>query len=585
MLRILILLVSLCLSLNGQAGLFDKKPTFLTSQQAFQFDAKQTGNQLALNWQIADGYYLYQKEVQITPTQAELGEWKFPPAERHQDEFFGDVEIFRNELALQIPLKSAQNGSVEIHYQGCTKGFCYPPETVNIPLQNVPLQNVEAQAVNSAPNVANQDFANATENSTTSRPTAISQQDQLASQLSENRLSIVWFFVLGLGLAFTPCVLPMLPLLSAIVIGNQERPNNIKALLLSLTYVQGMALTYTLLGLIVAAIGLPFQIALQSPSVLIGLAILFTLLAASMFGLFEIRLPNAWQQKLNALSQKQSGGAFGGVFVMGMIAGLVASPCTSAPLSGALLYVAQSGDLFTGGLALYLLALGMGIPLVLITLFGNKILPKSGDWLLKVKTAFGFVMLALPIFLIARLLPTQIEPLLWSTLALVFLGWLISVIPATGVLKNAIRIGLFALFALSAYPWANLVWGNGSQDIETTSHLKFTRISSLAELDAQLAEAKGKKVMFDLYADWCVACKEFEKYTFSDAKVQQKLGEMVALQVDMSRNSAENDAIMQRFQILGLPTILFFDEQGQEISRMRVTGFLDAEQFLNWLNQ
>ena len=578
MLRILILLVSLCLSLNGQAGLFDKKPTFLTSQQAFQFDAKQTGNQLALNWQIADGYYLYQKEVQITPTQAELGEWKFPPAERHQDEFFGDVEIFRNELALQIPLKSAQNGSVEIHYQGCTKGFCYPPETVNIPLQNV-----EAQAVNSAPNVANQDFANATENSTASHPTAISQQDQLASQLSENRLSIVWFFVLGLGLAFTPCVLPMLPLLSAIVIGNQERPSNIKALLLSLTYVQGMALTYTLLGLVVAAIGLPFQIALQSPPVLIGLAILFTLLAASMFGLFEIRLPNAWQQKLNALSQKQSGGAFGSVFIMGIIAGLVASPCTSAPLSGALLYVAQSGDLFTGGLALYLLALGMGIPLVLITLFGNKILPKSGDWLLKVKTAFGFVMLALPIFLIARLLPTQIEPLLWSTLALVFLGWLISVIPATGVLKNTIRIGLFALFALSAYPWANLVWGNSSHSVETSSHTKFIRISSLAELDTQLAEAKGKKVMFDLYADWCVACKEFEKYTFSDAKVQQKLDEMVLLQVDMTRNSSDNDAIMQRFQILGLPTILFFDEQGQEISQMRITGFLDAEKFLDWI--
>ncbi len=583
MLRILILLVSLCLSLNGQAGLFDKKPTFLTSQQAFQFEAKQTGNQLALNWQIADGYYLYQKEVQITPTQAELGEWQFPPAERHQDEFFGDVEIFRNELALQIPLKSTQNGSVEIHYQGCTKGFCYPPETVNIPLQNVPLQNVGAQAVNSAPNVANQDFANATENSTASRPTAISQQDQLASQLSENRLSIVWFFVLGLGLAFTPCVLPMLPLLSAIVIGNQQRPNSLKALLLSLTYVQGMALTYTLLGLVVAAIGLPFQIALQSPPVLIGLAILFTLLAASMFGLFEIRLPNAWQQKLNALSQKQSGGAFGGVFIMGMIAGLVASPCTSAPLSGALLYVAQSGDLFTGGLALYLLALGMGIPLVLITLFGNKILPKSGDWLLKVKTAFGFVMLALPIFLIARLLPTQIEPLLWSTLALVFLGWLISVIPATGVLKNTIRIGLFALFALSAYPWANLVWGNSSHSVETSSHAKFIRISSLAELDTQLAEAKGKKVMFDLYADWCVACKEFEKYTFSDAKVQQKLDEMVLLQVDMTRNSSDNDAIMQRFQILGLPTILFFDEQGQEISQMRITGFLDAEKFLDWI--
>ena len=580
MLRILILLVSLCLSLNGQAGLFDKKPTFLTSQQAFQFNAKQSGNQLALNWQIAEGYYLYQKEVEITPIQAELGEWQFPQAERYHDEFFGDVEIFRNKLTLQIPLKSAQNGSVEIRYQGCTKGFCYPPETVS-----VPLQNVEAQAVDSTQNIANSAVANSSQNSTASNMAGISQQDQLASQLSQNRLSIFWFFVLGIGLAFTPCVLPMLPLLSAIVIGNQQRPNSLKALLLSLTYVQGMALTYTLLGLIVAAIGLPFQIALQSPPVLIGLAILFTLLAASMFGLFEIRLPNAWQQKLNALSQKQSGGAFGGVFVMGMIAGLVASPCTSAPLSGALLYVAQSGDLFTGGLALYLLALGMGIPLVLITLFGNKILPKSGDWLLKVKTAFGFVMLALPIFLISRLVPNGIEPLLWSTLALVFLGWLISVLPAKGVLKNAIRIGLFALFALSAHPWANLVWSNDSQAIETTSHLKFTRVSSLAELDAQLAEAKGKKVMFDLYADWCVACKEFEKYTFSDAKVQQKLGEIVVLQVDMTRNSAENDAIMQRFQILGLPTILFFDEQGQEISSMRVTGFLDAKAFLDWVNQ
>lgn len=578
--HVLILLASLCFSLNSQAGLFDKKPTFLASQQAFQFDAKQSGNQLALNWQIAEGYYLYQKEVKITPTQAELGKWHFPQAERYHDEFFGDVEIFRNELALQIPLKSAQNGSVEIRYQGCTKGFCYPPETVS-----VPLQNVEAQAVDSAQNIANSAVANSSENSTASNMAGINQQDQLASQLSQNRLSIFWFFVLGVGLAFTPCVLPMLPLLSAIVIGNQQRPNSLKALLLSLTYVQGMALTYTLLGLIVAAIGLPFQIALQSPPVLIGLAILFTLLAASMFGLFEIRLPNAWQQKLNALSQKQSGGAFGSVFIMGIIAGLVASPCTSAPLSGALLYVAQSGDLFTGGLALYLLALGMGIPLVLITLFGNKILPKSGDWLLKVKTAFGFVMLALPIFLIARLLPIQIEPLLWSTLALVFLGWLISVIPATGVLKNAIRIGLFALFALSSHPWANLVWGNGSQMTETTSQLKFTRISSLAELDAQLAEAKGKKVMFDLYADWCVACKEFEKYTFSDAKVQQKLGEMAVLQVDMTRNSAENDAIMQRFQILGLPTILFFDEQGQEISSMRVTGFLDAKAFLDWINQ
>lgn len=576
--RIFFLWLSLCLSFPSQAGLFDKKPTFLTSQQAFQFNAEQQANQVELHWQIADGYYLYQKEVEIKANQAELGEWQFPQAERYHDEFFGEVDIFHHQLHLNIPLKSAQKGTLEIRYQGCTKGFCYPPETVNIPLSNV-----NSQAVNSGQNVANQ-AQNSTAIQAQAKTTPVNQQNKLATELSQNRFSIFWFFVLGLGLAFTPCVLPMLPLLSAIVIGKQERPNSIKALLLSITYVQGMALTYTLLGLVVAAIGLPFQIALQSPPVLISLACLFTLLSASMFGLFEIRLPNAWQQKLNTLSQKQSGGAFGGVFIMGIIAGLVASPCTSAPLSGALLYVAQSGDLFIGGLALYLLALGMGLPLVLITLFGNKILPKSGHWLLKVKTAFGFVMLALPIFLISRLVPTSIEPLLWSSFALFFFGWLISVIPPKGWFKNTIRIGLFALFALSAYPWANLVWNQNNTPV-STSHLNFIRVNSLSELKTQLAQARGKKVMFDLYADWCVACKEFEKYTFTDLQVQQKLGEMLVLQVDMTHNSPENSAIMQRFNILGLPTILFFDEQGQELNAMRITGFLDAKAFLAWLTQ
>ncbi|EFL77849.1 truncated thiol:disulfide interchange protein precursor [Actinobacillus pleuropneumoniae serovar 2 str. 4226] len=379
----------------------------------------------------------------------------------------------------------------------------------------------------------------------------------------------------------------MLPLLSAIVIGNKQRPNTFKALLLSFAYVQGMALTYTLLGLVVAAIGLPFQVALQSPPVLISLAILFTILAASMFGLFEIRLPNSWQQKLNAMSQKQQGGAFGSVFVMGMIAGLVASPCTSAPLSGALLYVAQSGDLLTGGLALYLLALGMGIPLILITLFGNRILPKSGDWLLKVKTAFGFVMLALPVFLLSRILPSHYEPLMWSALAMVFVGWLISVIPTQGVIKQAVRIVLFLTFAVASYPWANLVWnqGNSSHSAQVSNHLAFERVQSLAELQEKLTASQGKKVMLDLYADWCVACKEFEKYTFTDQAVQQKLAEMVVLQVDMTNNSAQNDELMKHFNVLGLPTILFFDESGKELTQSRVTGFLEANQFLNWLNQ
>ncbi|MDG4953545.1 protein-disulfide reductase DsbD [Actinobacillus equuli] len=577
--RFILLFVSLALTLPVQAGLFgNNQPKYLSGAEAFAFSATpKSDNQIELNWQIADGYYLYKKEIQVAPQNAEIQPLAFPTAENYHDEFFGDVEIFRDQLTLPVTFSAAQNASLSVRYQGCTKGFCYPPETVTIALG-------EQQAVDSA-----QNFAKNSENSTASQPLANApkaEQDQLAENLANNRLSIFWFFVLGIGLAFTPCVLPMLPLLSAIVIGNKQRPNTFKALLLSFAYVQGMALTYTLLGLVVAAIGLPFQVALQSPPVLISLAILFTILAASMFGLFEIRLPNSWQQKLNAMSQKQQGGAFGSVFVMGMIAGLVASPCTSAPLSGALLYVAQSGDLLTGGLALYLLALGMGIPLILITLFGNRILPKSGDWLLKVKTAFGFVMLALPVFLLSRILPSHYESFMWSALAMVFVGWLISVIPTQGLIKQAVRIALFFTFVLASYPWANLVWNQGNaHSVQVSNHLAFERVQSLAELQAKLTASQGKKVMLDLYADWCVACKEFEKYTFTDNSVQQKLAEMVVLQVDMTNNSPQNDELMKHFNVLGLPTILFFDENGNELTQSRVTGFLEANQFLSWLNQ
>lgn len=563
--RIFICFLSVLAAISANASLFGSKPTFLTSEQAFAFSYQVKQEKLALNWQIADGYYLYQKEISVTPHNAELGEWQFPTSETHHDEFFGDVQIFRQQLGLNVPLKSS-GGKVDVRYQGCTKGFCYPPETVTI----------ELQAVSSE-----QNFANHAENQATSTSAIqVAEQDQLAAGLAQNRLSIFWFFMLGVGLAFTPCVLPMLPLLSAIVIGNRQRPNSVRAFTLSLTYVQGMALTYTLLGLIVAAIGLPFQVALQSPPVLIGLSMVFTLLALSMFGLFTLQLPNSWQQKLNQLSQQQQGGSYPSVFLMGMIAGLVASPCTSAPLSGALLYVAQSGDVLTGGLALYLLALGMGIPLMLITLFGNKILPKSGDWLLKVKTLFGFVMLALPIFLLSRLLPSQFEPLLWSALAVVTLIWLNEQFTATTLWKKALRALLVMGLIFSGKPWADLVW-QPTAIITEQSH--FTRITTLSELQHTIAENRGKKVMLDLYADWCVACKEFEKYTFTDAKVKAELEKMEMLQVDMTRNSTENDEIMKHFQVLGLPTILFFDENGNELSDKRVTGFMQADKFEMWL--
>lgn len=554
--------------LPATASLFSSQPKFLPGDQAFAFSSQQQADQLQLSWQIADGYYLYKKEIAISSNNAKLGEPQFPTAERYQDEFFGEVEIYRNQLTIPVALEANATGQVVVRYQGCTKGFCYPPEEVTLDLQ----------AATSADNVA-KNTADVTAISV-AQPKA--EQNQLAETLAENRLAIFWFFVLGLGLAFTPCVLPMLPLLSAIVIGSKQRPNSLRAFLLSLSYVQGMAVTYTLLGLLVAAIGLPFQVALQSPPVLIGLSLLFILLAMSMFGLFTLQLPHRWQQKLNQLSQQQQGGSFFSVFVMGMIAGLVASPCTSAPLSGALLYVAQSGDLLTGGLALYLLALGMGIPLMLVTLFGNRILPKSGDWLLKVKTLFGFVMLALPVFLLSRVLPTFIEPLLWSALAIAFLLWLNEQCNGLQGWKKVFRLLVLATLVVASKPWLDLAWQPMPANQTQSNHFK--RIHSLAELEQQLTANKGKKVMLDLYADWCVACKEFEKYTFVDPKVQAKLAEMAVLQIDMTKNSGENDELMKHFQVLGLPTILFFDEQGRELSQSRVTGFMQAGDFVQWLN-
>ena len=434
--------------LAAQAGLFDKQPQFLKSEQAFAFSYEQQGDGVTLHWQIADGYYLYKKELKFNGQNLTIAEPDFPPAEEYNDEIFGNVAIYRDQLRIPLIITEySVNPTLEVNYQGCTKGFCYPPESKLIEISGISKkgQSEQAEVKSAVKNSAilNEEPAEKQTALGSSSPSA--EQDKLAQSLLKSKYAVFWFFLLGIGLAFTPCVLPMLPLLSAIVIGQNERPNSVRAFWLSVVYVQGMALTYTLLGLIVAAIGLPFQVALQSPYVLVGLSVLFVLLALSMFGVFTLQLPSSWQTRLTHYSQHQQSGAFGGVFVMGMIAGLVASPCTSAPLSGALLYVAQSGDLFTGALTLYLLALGMGLPLILITLFGNKILPKSGAWMEKVKIGFGFVMLALPVFLLSRVLPSSWESVLWSLLGTVFFVWL-----ALSVGENRIGQVLRVVFIIVA---------------------------------------------------------------------------------------------------------------------------------------
>ena len=587
--KLFIFLVCCLTAMAAQADLFNNKTKFLPVDQAFQLDVQRSDAGVSMQWQIAENYYLYQDKLafSVNGKPVENAPQFLSSAEQYEDPYFGLVTIFKHDLNLTLPLKDPQpQDLLEVTYQGCAKGFCYPPETKQFQIGDLS-SNVSA----------NHEMQNSVETHQTSQSAVenanvfSSQQNQLAESLSQSKYAMLWFFVLGIGLAFTPCVLPMLPLLSAIVIGGRkEETGNWRALALSFVYVQGMALTYTLLGLVVVLIGLPFQIALQSPYVLIGLSVVFVLLALSMFGVFTLQLPSSLQTKLTQFSQQQKSGAFFGVFVMGAIAGLVASPCTSAPLSGALLYVAQSGDFVIGALTLYLLALGMGLPLILITVFGNKILPKSGAWMENVKTAFGFVMLALPIFLISRIIPSMWEPRLWALLGVSFFIWLATQMRSNGI-GLFFRIVFFVAAMVSAQPLQNWVWQDNaatSQAANAQSAVKnslvFQQISNYDELQAVLKQHPNKMAMLDLYADWCVACKEFEHKTFADPQVQSALSDVLLLRVDMTNNSESNRTLMKALAVTGLPTIIFFNQQGEEIQAQRITGFLPAEAFMATLN-
>ncbi|ELX8650510.1 protein-disulfide reductase DsbD [Vibrio vulnificus] len=558
---------------------------FVPVDQAFPFNYFQQDHRITLDWQVKEGYYLYQQRLSFSAENVVLGDIQMENGQPYRDEFFGDVNIYTNPLFVNIPMQDWQPGAkLIVQYQGCAKaGFCYPPETRVIDITSFTNGDM-APATMPTQTASNLDTSTA--NASTPQP--LTQQDQLASGLADNWWTPLLFLALGVGLAFTPCVLPMYPILTSIVLGSGKLSQR-RALGLSLVYVQGMALTYTLLGLVVASAGLQFQAAMQHPYVLIGLSILFVTLALSMFGVYTLQLPSSVQTWLNNLSNKQQGGSSAGVFAMGAISGLVCSPCTTAPLSGALLYVAQSGDLLTGGVALYALAMGMGIPLILVAVFGNKLLPKAGGWMDRVKTLFGFVLLAAPIFLLERILPEMWSTALWSALGIAAFGWLYHVknsLEFGGWKQSAVGIiAVLGLFA-SAQPALNYWFADSTQQAQT-SEVSFIKIRNVEELQQQLALAKQAKkpVMLDFYADWCVACKEFEKYTFHDPAVAAQLKQFVLLQADVTRNQAQDIELLQAQQVLGLPTIDFWDAQGNPVSNARLTGFMQATPFLEHIQQ
>ncbi|WP_310597040.1 protein-disulfide reductase DsbD [Aeromonas aquatica] len=554
------------------------QPTFLTVDEAFVLDSEQRGDKLLLTLRIADGYYLYRHRFSFKGENLAFREPELPTGTEHQDDFFGKTRVFYQEV--QIPLTLTEVGqaaSIKISYQGCTDGLCYPPTDKQIAVQ--PL--VAAQSAGEAAAAAS---------SETAATPASSQQDQLAAALGSQGfwLNIAAFFALGLGLAFTPCVFPMYPILTGIIAGAGQHLSTRRAFLLSFVYVQGMAVTYTLLGLVVASAGLKFQAALQHPYVLIGLSVMFVLLALSMFGLYSLQLPSSLQTRIVGLSNRQQGGSVVGVAIMGMISGLVCSPCTTAPLSGALIYVAQSGDLWLGGAALYALSLGMGLPLLLLGTSGGKLLPRAGAWMDVIKQLFGFALLAVPVLLLSRLWGDQITNLVW-------LGWGLALCAYLyhhnqhrphSVGRSLCGFTLLLVMIGTVVVGKELLLPAPGVSANTqTQAPQFTRIKTLDDLKSQLTAARGKPVLLDLYADWCVACKEFEHKTFSDPAVRARFADMVLLQADVTANDDADVDLLNGLNVLGLPTLIFFDSAGNEVSGQRVTGFMGPTEFLGHLDK
>jgi thiol:disulfide interchange protein DsbD len=384
----------------------------------------------------------------------------------------------------------------------------------------------------------------------------------------------------------------MYPILTGIIVGHKGKLSTKKAFSLSFVYVQGMAITYTLLGIVVALAGAQFQAMFQHPAVLIVLSVLFIFLALSMFGVFNLALPSAWQNKLNDLSNSQKSGSYLGVLMMGAISGLVASPCTTAPLTGALLYISQSGDIALGASALYALSLGMGLPLLLLGSSGGKLLPKAGNWMTVIKNIFGLLLLAVPIFLLERFIPAIASEILWISLLLVSASYFYAENQKTQVnLAYGLRhLVIFLLMFYGANQAYSLLKADASNHVSaevTDVHPTFKRVDNLDQLYAavELANQQGKTAMLDLYADWCIACKEFEELTFPEKSVRQALANTVWLQMDLTDLGKQSSKdIMTEFNLFGLPSILFFDLNAQELTQKRVTGFMKAEQFSAHIN-
>jgi thiol:disulfide interchange protein DsbD len=534
---------------------------FLPPEQAFRQNVRMADPGTAeIRFDIADGYYLYRDRFSFKAQGAELGPPRIPPGTVHYDEALQkEVESYRNSVTILVPVQAGKPFTLEVTAQGCSdKGLCYPPMTTPVRLEAGAAQSVPAQA----------------------------EPGGIASALAGRNLLIIvpMFVVLGLGLAFTPCVLPMLPIMSSIIVGSQGAASRGRSFALSVSYSAGMAIVYTLFGVAAGLAGQGLAAALQNPWVLGSFSLLMVLFSLSMFGVYQIQMPAAIQNRLTGTSARQAAGTHAGVFAMGALSALIVGPCVAAPLAGALVYISQTRDALVGGAALFAMAAGMSVPLLLIGASAGMLLPRAGAWMEEVKRFFGVLMLASAWWLLAPVLPGRVQMFGWAALGIAYAAWLFVRRPA-GIVKFAAGL----LFGIAGVVQLAGAVGGGGDPFSPfarpgdTAVAGFRRVKSLEELNRVVASSGGRPVMLDFYADWCVSCKEMEKSTFADPRVRAGLDRMLVLQADVTANDEQDKALLKRFGLFGPPGIIFFDAGGQELSQARVIGFQDADRFLESL--
>jgi len=587
---------------NSLDLLVKKLPTFnLTSdsdellppEQAFQFFAVvKDPNTIHVNWEIAKDYYLYREKIKfelIGSDSNKLGSFVMPHGEPKQDEAFGRVEVFHNELGFDIPVIRTdgvvETITLQVSYQGCAdRGVCYPPMYKKVDLQFPSVQN-ETQVLGKE------------------LKSGLSEQDQIVQSLRHDSflMTLVSFFGFGLLLSMTPCIFPMIPILSGIIVGHGNRISTSRAFFLSLSYVVASAFTYTVFGILAALFGSNLQTTFQQPWIVGLFSAIFVLLSLSMFGLYDLELPNSLKTKLHNSSVKHRDGSLWGAAIMGALSSLIVGPCVAAPLAGALIFIGQSGSALLGGAALFAMGMGMGVPLLLLGASAGKFLPKAGVWLYSTKAVFGVVMLGVAIWMLSRILSPTIIILLWAMLLMLSAIYLSAIdsLPenCSGWRKLSKGLGLmmlaYGLLLLIGFGMGNSnplkplqgVNSNNAQIIE--EGLVFERVISLSDLEVKLqqAQANHKKVMLDFYADWCISCKEMEAYTFAEPKVKKALAGFVLLQADVTENSEDDKALLSKFNLIGPPAILFFGDNKLEDTPHRVIGYQDAETFIETLQR